>query len=642
MPRLLNDLRTPRLAARLAPVAGFVIALTGCSSPMAVQGERDLRRSVLDSVQREVTLAQKYPADLKTTRDVSVDNLHIKPELMPELERMAGPQSYDLNAFPMSDDLVGQTTPRKPFTLEQAVRSAVQNNLQVQFARLQPAIAESQVVAAQAAFDTTLFNNFEWSNLDQPRSQTRQGIQVFGTGADQRQNATNATGLRRALTSGGQLSVQQDLIYTDVTTPGQTQVPNPADELAWTLRLDQPLLRGFGSDVNLAQVRINRNLERDAIAALKRDLIKTVTDTERAYWDLVQSRYNLLVLQRLYERGVLVRDELVARGEIVRDASAAQLADARARVEQRRTLVIRAQNQFKLASDTLKALINDPELPVGGEDLIVPADAAIDAPITYNLADILLNAIRNRPEAQQAILSIDNTSIRQQVADNQRLPKLDLRLQTRFAGLDEDFGGAFDEALSGDFIDYLVGFQFEQPIGNRQAEAQYRQRRLERMQATIAYRNTIQQIVLEAKRSLRQVVVNYHLIEQTRITRVAETENLRSFEVERLILRGSTIEQRDLEFRRQDALAAAEQEEMAALINYNVALADLYASMGTALERNNIEFKVPDAEDALQAGGINSPGNPVIPPNAPIPVVEPQGTPWKTPKKAPTPAPPAK
>jgi outer membrane protein TolC len=613
---------------------------------MAVQGERDLRRSVLDSVQREMTLAQKYPADLKTSRDVSVDNLHIKPELMPELERMAGPQSYDLNAFPMSDDLVGQTTPRKPITLEQAVRSAVQNNLQVQFARLQPAIAESQVVAAQAAFDTTLFNNFEWSNLDQPRSQTRQGIQVFGTGADQRQNATNATGLRRALTSGGQLSVQQDLIYTDVTTPGQTQVPNPADELAWTLRLDQPLLRGFGSDVNLAQVRINRNLERDAIASLKRDLIKTVTDTERAYWDLVQSRYNLLVLQRLYERGVLVRDELVARGEIVRDASAAQLADARARVEQRRTLVIRSQNQFKLASDTLKALINDPELPVGGEDLIVPADAAIDAPITYNLADILLNAIRNRPEAQQAILSIDNTSIRQQVADNQRLPKLDLRLQTRFAGLDEDFGGAFDEALSGDFIDYLVGFQFEQPIGNRQAEAQYRQRRLERMQATIAYRNTIQQIVLEAKRSLRQVVVNYHLIEQTRITRVAETENLRSFEVERLILRGSTIEQRDLEFRRQDALAAAEQEEMAALINYNVALADLYASMGTALERNNIEFKVPDAEDALQAGGINSPSNPVIPANAPIPVVEPQGTPWKTPKKAPTsspaPVPPAK
>ena len=107
--------------------------------------------------------------------------------------------------------------------------------------------------------------------------------------------------------------------------------------------------------------------------------------------------------------------------------------------------------------------------------------------------------IRNRPESQQAILSIDNTSIRQQVADNQRLPRLDLRLQTRFAGLDDSYGDAYSDVVESQFVDYLAGLQFEQPIGNRQAEEQYRQRRLEHRRSALADRHRI-----EASRHGRQ------------------------------------------------------------------------------------------------------------------------------------------
>ena len=72
----------------------------GCSSPLAVQSERDLRKSVLDSVRRELAEAEKFPALRPTTREAGVERLNLKPELMPEYERMAGPQSYDKNAFP--------------------------------------------------------------------------------------------------------------------------------------------------------------------------------------------------------------------------------------------------------------------------------------------------------------------------------------------------------------------------------------------------------------------------------------------------------------------------------------------------------------------------------------------------------------
>ncbi len=603
-PALLSRSGAPSARALLS--AACLLSAAGCSSsPFARQAERDLARTVADSLRREIAQAQQVPAIRATQRENSIERLHLKPEIMTQLEGIAGPASYDKNSFHMDEDLLGQTQAVAPVTLEQSIHSAVTNNLQVQFARLAPAIAEAQVVAAQAAFDTVLFNNAEWNTIDQERAQFRQGFTTSGLPSDQRNTFTNSTGLRHPLTSGGQLTFQQDLSYTDVNTSGGTNVPNPTDELAFILRLEQPLLRAFGSDVNQAQVRLARNSERDQVCQLKANLLKTCSDTERAYWQLVQAHRNLLILERLRDRGVRVLKQVEAR-EIL-DATPAQIADAQSTVLNREQQITRAQNAFRSASDALKVLINDPTHPVGEETLLVPVDDALDAPISFSLLDVMIASARNRPEAQQAVLSIDNTSIRLQVADNARLPKLDLRLQTRISALGNDFRDVYDESVDGNFIDYLIGLQFEQPLGNRAAEAAYRKSRFERMQATIAYRNTIQQVLVESKRALRAVVAGYKLIEQSRATRIARSENLRALEVELAVVRNRDVQSLDFQFRQQEALAQAEQDEIQALADYNVALAALYSAMGTGLEHNAIDFKVPDADADLTRSGLDNP-----------------------------------
>jgi len=55
------------------------------------------------------------------------------------------------------------------------------------------------------------------------------------------------------------------------------------------------------------------------------------------------------------------------------------------------------------------------------------------------------------------------------------------------------------------------------------------------------------------------------------------------------------VERLTLELAQQETLANAEIAEAAALTNYNKALVDLYAAMGTILQRNRIDFIVPDA-----------------------------------------------
>jgi outer membrane protein TolC len=311
-----------------------------------------------------------------------------------------------------------------------------------------------------------------------------------------------------------------------------------------------------------------------------------------------------MVVQNLLRRGEEVQAQVKARVDI--DANSAQVADATARVERRRSDLLRAQTQMRIVSDQLKVLINDPNLPVGSEVVLIPSDDAQDAPIKFNLAESVRTAIQNRPEIQQAILSIDDASIRQVVADNARLPDLSLRLQTRFAALDDSMGEAYVSLLDGSYVDYVAGLSFEMPIGNRRPEAEFRRRRLERMQSVLSYRNTVQQVVNEVKAALNRVVLNYSLIGQTNLSRLAASEALRVLQVDKEQGGGYTIERLNIELNNQEQVAAAEREEIEALTEYNSALADLFLSMGTALERNNIEFVVPTTDDELSAAARNA------------------------------------
>ncbi|MFM9996958.1 MAG: TolC family protein [Phycisphaerales bacterium] len=589
-------LRRPRATDTLAVAAlAGLVAAAGCApSPLAADGEADLRRSVIHAIRRQLGDAQRLPAPRTTEREFRVEDLGIAPELMPQIETLAGPGAYDRTEFDMGTDLLGQDQRTVGVALDRAIRSAASHNLELQFQRLGPAIAEAQVIVAEAAFDWSLFGQMTGANTDEPRVNTS----GFGADpADQRQSVQFQTGLRRNTVTGGQFTIQNELDHVAIEPPlGSGSInnePDPENSVKVTLQYSQPLLRGFGSDVTLAQTRLNINAERDQVAQLKSRLITTVTETEIAYWRVVQAHWDLLILQHLLDRGIATRDKVVARKPV--DATDAQIAQANAQVEQRRAFVINARHTLRRSSDELKLRMNDPDLPVGDESLIAPIDDALDAPFSFSVLDSYLTAVTHRPEMQQAVLAIDDASIRQVVADNNRLPQLDLRLQAVFAGLDDNFGGSYREVADGQFVGYVAALVFEYPLGNREAEGAARRARLERMQTVIAYMNSVDTVIDNVKGSLRDIERSYQLIAQRRVQRVAAAWSLRSFEIEMELRLGFTVQNLEIWFNRQTEVAQAERDEIGALVDYNIALARLYAAMGTTTERNKIEFTVPDA-----------------------------------------------
>ena len=576
------------------------ILLVGCRSPLDRDPEADLRASVRTAVDEQLRDLDPDAAPRETR--AFVDDL--SGELDSRLEELEtlGPRAADGGAsLALGPGLDGEPLEVVPISLRDVIRTAVMHNLGVQQSRVDQAVAASEIVRAEAAFDAVLGAGVNFARIDEPGNDLLLAIPggqpvIFDQGQDARQWGFT-TDVTRRLGSGGLVSVS---FGTDETSIYNTTTPTVFDD-AWdsavALGIGQPLLRGFGEDVNTAQIRLARNADRKAAVAIRANLLALLVQVENAYWNLVLARQDLVIAEWLVEEGDRIREILSNRRGF--DTTLAQYADAVATVESRKTRVIQARRDVGRTADALKALVNDPDLPVGGEFDLVPVDFMIDAPFGYDLRNSISTALARSPFIDAAILDIDDASIREIVARNGRLPQLDLQAEVSWLGLSDGFGSSVRE-IDGDYIDYLVGLQFSQPIGNRAAESVLQQARLRRSSAVIGYRNAIQEVVLDVKNAIRDIAAGYALVAQARNFRLAQAENLRSLEALRETLAALTPEFLNLLFQRQERLGEAQFQELKAMAVYNLSIAELGRATGSGLEANGIDLVVvgPDAGSA--------------------------------------------
>jgi outer membrane protein TolC len=462
-------------------------------------------------------------------------------------------------------------------------------------ARFGPGVDEQRVREAEAAFDFVAFAGARYVSTDSPQ----QAPFFNPTAATVSESLAIDAGLRKLLTTGGTVTLENNYEYTDNNTPNFTLSPDPASSASVALRVEQPLLRNFGREVTLAEVRLSENARRSSVQDLRDSLRRTVVDVERAYWDLRFAERDLKIRRKLLERGLEVRRVLGERLEAEFDVRPAEYSDAVATVERRRGDIISAQNRLRRASDRLKLLINDPRYPVAGEAVLLAREDVVDEPVRISLLGAMREAVSGRPEVLRAALGIGAADINLAVAENELLPDLDLLLEADYQGLDPEADEAYKEVIQGSFISTVIGLQFERALGNRRAESAFRRRRLERLRAAADYQRVARVVMDDVKGALRDLDTAYRLIGQSRVSRLAAAENLRTLLVEKELTRGLTADFLDLEFTRQQQLAQAEINEARALADYAIARAEVDAATATNLSRRGIEFVVPDAEGLL-------------------------------------------
>jgi outer membrane protein TolC len=135
--------------------------------------------------------------------------------------------------------------------------------------------------------------------------------------------------------------------------------------------------------------------------------------------------------------------------------------------------------------------------------------------------------------------------------------------------------------------EWLVGLQFEYPLGNRLAQNDLERRNLELRQARVDQRRVERTIVREIRQAVRNIETAIQRVEVARATVVLARTQLEA-EQEKFRL-GLSTSFNVLEF--QEDLTRARSQEIQALSDYNVELARLDLRTGMMQQVDNAPGK---------------------------------------------------
>lgn len=430
-----------------------------------------------------IRAAEISDAEMGTATDVTI------PVLSEEIwwqERVAGPIGLSGQALPV--DLNGLT------------QTALACSPLVKSILTEPRIRRSDLVIADADFDTVAFIEGNFADTNEPVGS------LLTTGNDatrfRDQTFSSAAGLRKRARAGGALELVQRGGFQ--ANNSSLLDPNPQGTTRLEVNFTQPLLKDHGRAVNNTRVLLAQIDIELAKSDVRAELEKHLVDVTRAYWDLFGARAGWLQRNRLLQGAIDLHRILVARDQV--DSLKRQTLRAEVAVASRRSDLIRAEAKIRNSQARLRLLTGDPRLIQRAAWELTPQESPLSVPVKLSTKEATITALDNRPDIAKSIRQIQAVSARVGAARNQVLPRLDMILSTYVAGLDSrrDTFGAFINQFSDGRPSYAAGLLFEVPIKNRASRARLDRSRWELTRAMHEFQQTTDVAFTEVEVAVRE------------------------------------------------------------------------------------------------------------------------------------------
>lgn len=492
------------------------------------------------------------------------------------------------------------------FKLDDIIEVAVRLSPDIARAKVDRDVAQSSAGAARRGQQWVLSANAQYQRdaiaADTPDFRLSPLQQVSDD------KLTASLGLARALPTGGSLSLElglthdrQELFVPQELLTGSNagqdgqQAPqtecgeNPdiycQDQASARLTLKQPIARGLGSDVALADER--RADLGAAEATVKSQLAaeEMIRDLVSAYWDLAYAAYEVdiraLSLAEAKKQDQITRQEMRA-GTASQNALDTVVYEIAVRDE----ALITAKLEFEKKSLELRQKAG---LEIGRRDIVVRPNEPFEVgDEEWSVDDVIAKSHKVNRQLTSVMLQKKMADVDVAVARNAMLPQVDLTLSGAVLGTGDTAGGAFSGVSGGDGFGYsiIAGVQlsFELSGAARAAHdaAQSKRRRLD-----------IDRVDLERKLDA-QIVSSVKQLMSGR-TRVALTDkaiavaqdNVKSERASFLAQRSSNFQV----FQRLQQVSDAQIRRGRAIADYHIAVAQLQYLSGTLLDAYRIHVR---------------------------------------------------
>ncbi|WP_458774929.1 TolC family protein [Desulforhopalus sp. 52FAK] len=458
-------------------------------------------------------------------------------------------------------------------TLEDVTTAALKNNLGLQIERLSPEIQKENLVAEEAAFDTSFVLGGSSGLQNTKESLGDEETVDYGV----------STGLEKKFQYGTDVSATLEWTEKEVEQLG---LVSEGDNAAVTLVVSQPLLKNRGTAVNRRSISLAENELLAASLSLKQTIIDTVAEAQNLYWNYY---YALAYVEVQKDSLTLAQSSLDEFEERVRLGSSPKLdlLQAKAEVASREESVISAENTLYNAQDQLLNYIYGSIITA---EKIEPGDPPALYVVEVDETELLEQAFSYRTDYQIAKIQLASADTDITYYDNQRLPQLDLSA-TLMAndGQADDVTGSYgyESDIYEDYQYAGLELSLELPIGRRLGNANHAAAILKKRQYLIDQQKTQSQITVEVRAALRDMRAAYKRYNAAALSKQYAVESLTTEEEK--YRSGLSTSYQVMLFQRD--LTDARAKEIDAISDYQTAIIGLYQSVGTTLEQNNIKIQ---------------------------------------------------
>jgi len=519
---------------------------------------------------------------------------------------------------------------QQPLSLRDALSMALENNKDIEVARENVRIAEFDLRGAQGIYDPRFTSSAFYERAENPIASFLSGGQNGSTIQSDYTATAHLEGQTPKL--GG--NYRLDFSSIRLTTNNQFTALSPQYPTALTFSYTQPLWRGLKIDNNRRQIEIARKNLSLTDAQFRQRAIDTITNVQRAYWDLV---FALRSLQVQRDAVSVARTQLQHNKRLVTEGQLAPIdvVAAEAQISTYEQGVFSALEEVSRAENNLKNMIAQNQKAEIWSASIVPTDPVELTVPNVTLPDALKTAMENRPELQQSNVLQEINKIDQRYFKDQTKPAIDLvgtygvtglagaistsginpftqsSLQVRqrvdelsaLVGLDPlpiippqtfspdllgGYGQSLQNLVANRYGTARIGVQVSLPLRNRTAEAQLGRSLVEGERLGTQREQLEQTIQVDVRNALQAVRSSEARLRAAVATREANEQQFAS-EQRKLDAGQSTT---FLVLERQTSLTEARGLGLKAQTDLNKAIADLQRATGNALRVNSIVVRV--------------------------------------------------
>jgi len=495
----------------------------------------------------------------------------------------------------------GAARPIVRLTLDEAVKFALERNLDIAVQRLNPEINDIAVASVRSVYHPSLTSTLTTSSTTTPSTSTISGGAAGGDAVVAGSGIYNG-GIAQSIPWGGG-SMTVALNNNRQTTTSLNTLYNPTFNTNWSGSYVQPILRGFRIDATRQSLRVTKITRDISDVQLKATITNTLSNVRNAYWDYVYATQAVEVARQSLALATKLVQDNQTRVEV---GTMAPIDVVQAQSEQatRRQTLVSAESSRRTTELTLKRLIVAGTSDPNWNAQLDPVDRPDFRPEPVDIDAAVRRALSQRTDLEIAKKNVSANDVTLKFLQDQLKPQADVTMTYGLVGLGGSqlittgsgvnrtvtgsipggYGDALSTLFGRNFPRWTLSMAFSYPLGLSAQEASVARARVQL--------NQIQAQMKQIELQVATDVTNAAVSSQNAAEAVQAAQAAREFAQRKLEAEQSKFEvgmsTNYFVVQAQRDLADAQNTELRQTLNYRKSLVELERLQQTTLQNLNI------------------------------------------------------